>query len=309
MNRFLAALTLCAAALSAQQVAPPASRADLLVTPEWLHAHLRDANLVILAVGQDSTYRAKHIARAQFVTLRDVAAPHDNVAGAPGLTLEMPSPDTLRARLARLGVSDRSRIIIYQSDDWVSPSTRVALTLEYAGLGARASILDGGLDAWEKAGFPTTGETWTPQPGNLAPIKVHRVVVDADYVRSRIGKPGIKVVDARDAMFYDALDDHGMMHGRRGHVAGALSVPFTTPYDSAYKLLPADAVQQIFTRAGVAPGDTIVGYCHIGQQATAMLFAARSVGHPVLLYDGSYEDWGHRDSTYAVSTQPAKRDP
>ena len=36
------------------------------------------------------------------------------------------------------------------------------------------------------------------------------------------------------------------------------------------------------------PGDTVIGYCHIGQQATAMLFAARTLGHPVLLYDGSF---------------------
>ena len=36
------------------------------------------------------------------------------------------------------------------------------------------------------------------------------------------------------------------------------------------------------------PGDTIIGYCHIGQQATGMLFAARTLGYKVLLYDGSF---------------------
>jgi thiosulfate/3-mercaptopyruvate sulfurtransferase len=44
----------------------------------------------------------------------------------------------------------------------------------------------------------------------------------------------------------------------------------------------------------VKPGDTVIGYCHIGQQATAMLFAARTLGHKVLLYDGSFQDWGRR---------------
>jgi thiosulfate/3-mercaptopyruvate sulfurtransferase len=44
----------------------------------------------------------------------------------------------------------------------------------------------------------------------------------------------------------------------------------------------------------VKPGDTVVGYCHIGQQATGMLFAARSLGYKVLLYDGSFEDWTTR---------------
>jgi thiosulfate/3-mercaptopyruvate sulfurtransferase len=39
----------------------------------------------------------------------------------------------------------------------------------------------------------------------------------------------------------------------------------------------------------------VITYCHIGQQATAVLFAARLLGHPVLLYDGSFEDWSRRD--------------
>ena len=38
---------------------------------------------------------------------------------------------------------------------------------------------------------------------------------------------------------------------------------------------------------------------------TGMLFAARSLGHPVLLYDGSFEDWSaHAD--YPVENPSAK---
>ena len=54
---------------------------------------------------------------------------------------------------------------------------------------------------------------------------------------------------------------------------------------------PAGELQERFTKAGVAPGDTVVAYCHIGQQATAVIFAARTLGYKVLLYDGSFEDW------------------
>jgi len=298
---FLAAAVALSAA-TAQQPAPAADRARLLVTPQWLSAHLNDPNLVILTIGEESTFKAKHIGRAQFVSLRDISAPRPP-------TLEMPSPNALRETLTRYGISDNSRIIIYQSDEYVSPSTRVALTLEYAGLGANMSILDGGLDAWEKAGLATTTEVFTPKPGTLSPLVVHRVVVDANYVRDHVGKAGFAVVDGRDAATFDALDSHGNMHGRRGHIAGAHSVPFESLYASDNTLLPSTDLQRIFQKAGVQPGDTIVGYCWIGQFATAMLFGARAAGHPVLLFDGSWEDWGARDSTYAVSTQPARRDP
>ena len=51
----------------------------------------------------------------------------------------------------------------------------------------------------------------------------------------------------------------------------------------------------MFEQAGVRKGDTVIGYCHIGQQATAMLFAARAAGYKTVLYDGSFEDWSRRD--------------
>lgn len=36
-------------------------------------------------------------------------------------------------------------------------------------------------------------------------------------------------------------------------------------------------------------------YCHIGQQARATLFAARTLGFKVMLYDGSFEGWSKRN--------------
>ena len=40
-------------------------------------------------------------------------------------------------------------------------------------------------------------------------------------------------------------------------------------------LRSAAELREIFAKAGVKPGDTVVAYCHIGQQATGIVFAAR----------------------------------
>ena len=56
------------------------------------------------------------------------------------------------------------------------------------------------------------------------------------------------------------------------------------------------------------PNDTVIGYCHIGQQTTAMLFAARTLGHPVLLYDGSFQDWS-RHADFPVENPTEKPTP
>ena len=85
-------------------------------------------------------------------------------------------------------------------------------------------------------------------------------------------------------------------------------MPFTEITYDNLTLKSPNELAAIFTKAGVAPGDTIVGYCHVGQQATAMLFAARSLGHPVLLYDGSFQEWSRLTpaAAYPVET-PAQK--
>jgi thiosulfate/3-mercaptopyruvate sulfurtransferase len=104
--------------------------------------------------------------------------------------------------------------------------------------------------------------------------------------------PGIALLDARESSFYNGMEqDDGP---RRGHIPGAKSLPFEELFDSSEHLLSADALRARFARAGVQPGDTVVAYCHIGQRATAVLFAARTLGYPVRLYDGSFQEWGRR---------------
>ena len=71
-------------------------------------------------------------------------------------------------------------------------------------------------------------------------------------------------------------------------------------FDGQQALRSTEQLTALFAAAGVKPGDRVIGYCHIGQQATAMLFAARRLGHPIQLYDGSFEDWSLFHPDYPV---------
>jgi thiosulfate/3-mercaptopyruvate sulfurtransferase len=279
-------------------------RQNLVVDAAWLKAHLADPDLVLLHIGDKAEYEAAHIPGARFVSLSDISISDHS---GKGLMLEMPPADDLRHRLEALGISDKSRVIVYYGKDWVSPSTRVIFTLDYAGLGARSSLLDGGQDAWVRAGGAVTKEATAAKTGTLSPLTLRPIVVDAATVKARLGTPGVSVVDGRDAAFYDGVETgggHGFTH-RTGHIRGALSIPFTSITDDRLLLKSNDELAAIFAKAGVKPNDTVIGYCHIGQQTTAMLFAARTLGHPVLLYDGSFEDWS-RHTDYAVDNPSEK---
>ena len=283
---------------------------DPLVVPaSWLASHLHDPNLVLLHVGERAEYDAKHIPGARFVAMQDVSVTDPS---ATGQILEMPPADQLQRALATLGISDNSRIVVYYGKDWVTPSTRIVYTLNYAGLGDHTSVLDGGMDAWSNSGNQTTS-TPTPVPaaGKLATLAIRPIVVDAAYVRAHIGKPGFSIVDGRASAFYDGVQTGSSRANgshRTGHIAGAKNVPFSEITDDKLLFKPIDQLASLFARAGVAPSDTVIGYCHIGQQATGMLFAARLTGHPVLLYDGSFDDWS-RHADYPVENPSAKGKP
>jgi len=277
----LALLTLTAASVE---------RGSMLVTPGWLAEHLADPGLVLLHVGTPEGY-AQHIPGARLVSSADIALTGDNG------TLEMPPPEDLRQRLAALGISDQSRIVVYYGQNQIAPATRVIFTLEAAGLGARTSLLDGGMAGWVRAGNATTADIPPPRTGNLAPLKMQSRIVDAAFVRDHVSRAGWKVIDARLPAFYKGEQTGGSKERphKTGHIAGARNVPFSEVSDANLSVRPAEALKAAFEKAGVKAGDKLVVYCHIGQQATAIIYAARSLGYDAVLYDGSFEDWSKRD--------------
>src|SRR4051812_8013508 len=281
-------------------------RSQLLVSTSWLAAHINDPNLVLLQVGDAEEYMNEHIAGARFASLRSISRPDTHSDNA--LHLEMLAPDALKTALETLGISDNSKIVVYYGNDWVTPSTRVVFTLDYAGLGSRVVLLDGGMQAWKKAGGKVTDAVSPKTVGKLSTLQIRpQLIVDANWVRANIGKAGIAVVDARAAGFYDGVQTGSGMTAphRTGHIAGAKSVPFTGIADDNNVFRSHAELAALFAKAGIQPNDTVVAYCHVGQQATGTLFAARLLGYNVKLYDGSFEDWSaHAD--FPVDNPSAK---
>ena len=275
-----------------------AAAQTLLLSPADLAARLSDPKVVVLHVGDKAGYDAAHIPGARFADVRNALHVRDNE-----LNLQMLPPELLCERLAALGISDGSHIVIYYAGGWLTPATRMMLTLHWAGF-TDVAFLDGGLDAWTRESRPVTTDVPVVQPGALSALKVRPIIADADYVHAQVAsrKPGIVIVDARTAAFYEGTQVGGSATAphKTGHIAGALSVPYTTLTTEDGRMKPEAELRSIFSAAGVKPGDTVVAYCHIGQQATAVIFAARLLGHPVMLYDGSFEDWSRRNLPVAA---------
>ena len=120
------------------------TRESLFVSTKWLADHMKDANLVVLAVGDKADYDAGHIAGSQFIEYGLVG-----VKGDSGLTLELPPMDKLGEVFSKLGVGNDSRVVVYRLKDWLTQAARIIMTLDAMGLGKNAGLLDGSLATWK----------------------------------------------------------------------------------------------------------------------------------------------------------------
>lgn len=298
----IASLVIVSALVPGEVRAQNDPRAALLVSTDWLAKNLQNPKVVVLHAGDRRSYDAGHIPGARFVNLEELATSDHETPGA--LMLQVPELPKVRESLQKLGISDDSKIVVYFNGDRFTPATRLILTLDHVGLGAQTSLLDGNLETWRDEKRETTTDATPAKTGSLSPLRARGLIVDGDFVQSNIGRPGVSVVDGRAPVFYDGVQTGRGMHAphKTGHIAGAKSIPYSSVTDTRNRLKSREELAAIFAKAGVKPGDTVVGYCHIGLQATGMLFAARSLGHKVLLYDGSFEDWSARPGSLVETT-------
>lgn len=255
----------------------------VLVDGKWLAGHLTDRAVVVVHVVQaPAEYNAGHIPGARLLPLASVSI------NADGLNAQLAPPALVDSVLESIGVSDGQHVVLYGIPLTVA---RAFVTLERVGLRGFVSVLDGGLDLWRESGRPTTREAVAVTPGSFTP-RLDDNVVDAAWISANGQKAGTKVLDARAPEFYLGVSPGAT--ARAGHIPGAANLPFTSLTSELTTMRESGKIRRLFEQAGVGKGDSVVTYCHIGMQASLLYFAARTLGIPVRIYDGSWEDWAKR---------------
>ena len=267
-----------------------------LITPAALQARLLEPGLVVLdcrfalddpAYGQRS-YDEGHIPGALFADLeRDLSGPvRQGVTGRHPL----PEPSELNERLRAWGLNHDSEVVLY--DDGPGAFAARAWWL-LAWLGKREGIylLDGGLNAWRRAGGELTHALPSVRPGHFAGAADDQLRIDAEQLQRRLGQPDLCLLDARALPRFrgevEPLDPVA------GHIPGAQCAAFTDNLDSDGHFLPTEQLRQRFAALlGQRPASELVAYCGSGVTACHNLFALCLAGYPLApLYAGSWSEW------------------
>jgi thiosulfate/3-mercaptopyruvate sulfurtransferase len=277
-----------ATAASNAQASHPQAADSILVSTDWLARHVNDPSVVVVEVVHAMGMTEDHGGRIPGTRALDYM---DITTTRDGLGTELPDVAHLRDVFEKLGVSNATRVVLYSQD--LPMAARALFTLDYLGHG-RTSVLDGGLEKWRAEGRALSKDQPVVARGHLEPHPRPDVVATAPWIMDHLGKRGISLIDTRtDGEYVGAGERHGMPS--EGHIAGAHQLQWEQLLRDSTRpsFLDRDGLASLYA-ARVQPGDTVVTYCFVGYRASMTYLAARYLGYPVKLYDGSYQDWSRR---------------
>jgi thiosulfate/3-mercaptopyruvate sulfurtransferase len=227
-----------------------------------------------------------HVPGAVFVSMDEqLSVPKDGRNGRH----PMPSREQVRALLASIGLTDDRQLVVYDTGNGMAG--RLWWMAKWIGHDAVA-VLDGGLAAWTRAGYPTSAEPPAPRtPGVLTLRAPRATLVDAAETGRAADDATRLVVDARPGERYRGEVEP--MDPVAGHIPGALSRPWATNVREDGRFKPAPVLRAEFEQLlGGRPATAMVNSCGSGVSACVNLLAMAHAGLPgAALYGGSWSEW------------------
>lgn len=260
----------------------------ILVSTEWLQNHLNDPDLVVLHSGSVELFDSLHIPGARLIT------PASFTVNTDPNRNEMPPADSIVDLLREVGVNNDSKIVLYHEDiGLLNRTARVFVTLDHLGLGEQTVVLDGGLPAWLEDDCEANGVLADFSAGNFEIDELKEVFITAAELDQLRWNDMHVLIDARSDEEYYGTPGTNEYPEEGGHIEGAYALSYLkiTTDDSPYLFLPENEMEELFRRAGMDPGKVTLIYCNSGIKGSLNYLAARQLGYPAKLYDGSYEEW------------------
>lgn len=266
------------------------------VGADWLAEHIDDPEIQIIdarmaSPGQEDRnvaqeYLNGHIPGAVFF---DIEALSDHTSPLPHM---LPRPETFAVAMRELGVNQDKHLIVYDEGNLFS-APRAWWMLRTFGV-EKVSILGGGLAGWQRDDLLLEeGAVELPEGEFNAAFNPEAVVKVTDVLLASHENTA-QIIDARPAARFNAEVDEPRPGLRRGHIPGALNVPWTELVREG-ELKTTDELDAIFFGRGVSYDKPIIVSCGSGVTAAVVLLALATLDVPnVKLYDGAWSEWGAR---------------
>lgn len=264
---------------------------EVLVSTDWVAAHLDDPNVVILESDEDLLlYEIGHIPGAlkldwQTQMQQPVVRDFVDKAGFEQLASER-------------GIGNDTTVVFYgDRNNWYA--TYGFWLFRYYGH-QDVRVMNGGRALWEAEGRPLTRDVRTVTPTTyIAQAPDDSIRAFRDDVLTFLTTDNPQLVDVRSNPEYTGELLHAIGYPqegaqRAGHIKGAVNVPWATAANDDGTFKAIDDLRQLYADRGITPDGPVIAYCRIGERSSHTWFVLKYLlGYDdVRNYDGSWTEWG-----------------
>jgi len=228
----------------------------------------------VIEIGSVGEYEKGHIKGAVNIQIGDIRATEKGIAE------QIISKKDFESLMDRIGISNSDRIVIYSSRS-LNQESRLYETLKYYGH-KNIAIVNGGKNLIDEK-YLTTAKTKII-PSNYTARVNENIIVDSDYVLSKLNNSGIGLLDVRSEGEYNV-----------GHIPGAVNINWENLLNSDGTLKNLTELKSILKN--IDKNKEIIIYCVSGTRASYMWFVLTEVlGYPnVKVFDGSMIAWKYKN--------------
>lgn len=189
-------------------------------------------------------------------------------------------------KLENTGISNDSKIVVYDDDMFVAP--RLWWMLKYIGI-EDVKVLDGGFKSWNyEELIESEHNTKKPNLGKIYAQINQSMVVNIEEVKKMIDEPNeySMLVDSRTNERYKGIVEP--IDKIPGRIPTSLNIFYNDAYLDGY-LKSREELESLYSK--IMPYKEIVVYCGSGVTAPANIIAMDEIGILTRLYVGSYSDY------------------
>ncbi len=271
---------------------------ELLVLKETKTFVLVDARA---GANAKERYAASHLEGARHADLdNDLADVKPNAAD--GGRHPLPSFAHFTNVLATLGITPDTLIVIYDDKNGANAAARFWWMLKSIGHNA-VQVLDGGMDAAIKAGYPVT--KGKEQGANAATYQMSEWLLpmaDIAEVDEATLDAQCLIIDVRETgRFNGEFEPIDLI---AGHIPNAVNIPFSSNLDTEGSFLPPSELREKYEKALKGKkSEQVIVHCGSGVTACHTLLAMAYAGMEIpKLYVGSWSEWSRNGRPMITTT-------
>jgi thiosulfate/3-mercaptopyruvate sulfurtransferase len=271
--------------------------AEPLVDVSWLNKNLNNKKIFILDIrnkidnGSYETFKLAHIPGSVH---------SDYLKGGwraeiKGVVGQYPGTKHLEQLIGGLGIDNSKHVVIVyggaNSTDFGS-AARIYWTFKTLGH-QEVSILNGGLNAWQKAGLKTEAGENKITPSKFVAKFDKKYLADYKEVRdARRDRNGYTLIDARPVEFFKGEKKFATIE-RAGTIPTAKNLQESALIDTNSSIKSADEIKQLVKAADLKAKKGFVTFCNTGHWAATVWFGLSEIAKVpnVKMYDGSMAHW------------------